>query len=144
MVKEYICKRRTFGIAIGIILILLSAGLAGAAESGNRIWQEGMPSPYTWTSSSFAGFYYNLNDNLGTEELTIYSISRSIAEGNLVYKTSPMEVNFDYSGFGKYQVIGFMADKYFAGYTSRSVISNNDAISLLSSSQLHKVILDDG
>ena len=144
MVKEYICKRRTFGIAIGIILILLSAGLAGAAESGNRIWQEGMPSPYTWTSSSFAGFYYNLNDNLGTEELTIYSISRSIAKGNLVYTTRPMEVNFDYSGFGKYQVIGFMADKYFAGYTSRSVISNNDAISLLSSSQLHKVILDDG
>jgi S-layer protein (TIGR01567 family) len=143
MVMEKYCKRCTFLVAIGTILILFSSGLAGAAESGNRIWQEGMPASYTWNSYSFAGFYYNLNDNLGTEELTIHNIKRNIAKGDLVYKSSPMEVSFEYFGFGKYQVIGFMADKYFVGYTTNSAISGNDRISVLSSSQLHKVILDD-
>ncbi len=144
MARDTAERGHTLRIAIGIMLfILLLAGIAGAASSGNRIWEEGMNIPYSWNPQSFSGFYYNLNDNLGTEELTIYNIKRTIEKGDLVYKTSPIEVSFEYSGFGKYQVIGFMADKYFAGYTANSVISNRDAKSMLSSSQLHKVILDD-
>lgn len=113
--------------------------------TGNRIWDgsKGMSTTYTWSSYSFAGFYYDINKNQGTEELTIRDIDRSIGEGDIIYKTSPIEVSFDYSNFGKYQVIGFMADKYFAGYTSNSTISDKEEISSLSSGQLHKVILDD-
>ncbi|NJD78475.1 MAG: S-layer protein [Candidatus Methanoperedens sp.] len=148
MVKKSICEGHALGIAIWIILIVfLLTGTAGAAlsETGNRVWDgsKGMSTTYTWNSYSFAGFYYNLNDNLGTEELTIRNIKRNIAEGNIQYRTSPIEVSFDYSGFGKYQVIGFMADKYFAGYTKNSVVSDNTVKSTLGSSQLHKVLLDD-
>ncbi|HEY9204862.1 MAG TPA: S-layer protein domain-containing protein [Candidatus Methanoperedens sp.] len=130
-----------------IMLVLLLGAHPGAAvpDSGNRIWDgsKHMPTTYTWNSYSFAGFYYNLDDNLGTEELTISNIRRSIGEGDLHYTTSPIEVNFDYSGFGKYQVIGFMADRYFAGYTTKSAVSNYESKSALSSNQLHRVLLDD-
>ncbi len=145
MIKE---KTNVWRFAI-ILLICISfiIGTADAAGSGNRIWQEGMDRTYTWNPYSFAGFYYNLNDNVGTEEITIHNIDRSIAEGDISYSTSPMEVSFGYSGFGKYQVIGFMADKYFAGYTANSKPPNPvvtvEAKSALSSKQLHRVLIDD-
>ncbi len=143
MIKENINRGRTFGVSIGITVLILMLVMPVDAASGNRVWEQGMPTEYTWDSHSFAGFYYNLDENLGTEELTIRNIKRTINRGDLTYKTLPIEVEFEYYGFGRYQVIGFMADKYFAGYTRNSVISSNEAISVLGSSQLHKVLLDD-
>ncbi|MBU4139708.1 MAG: S-layer protein, partial [Euryarchaeota archaeon] len=143
MIKENINRGRTFGVSIGITVLILMLVMPVDAASGNRVWEQGMPTEYTWDSHSFAGFYYNLDENLGTEELTIRDIKRTINRGDLTYKTMPIEVEFEYSGFGRYQVIGFMADKYFAGYSRNSAISSNEAISTLGSNQLHKVILDD-
>ncbi|VVB90337.1 S-layer protein [uncultured archaeon] len=143
MIKEIINRGRTPGIAIGITIILLMLIMPVEAASGNRVWKEGMPTTYTWDSHSFAGFYYNLDENLGTEELTINNIKRTIDPGDLTYTTMPIEVEFEHPGFGKYQVIGFMADKYFAGYTGNSIISGGSTISTLGRSQLHKVIIDD-
>lgn len=143
MIKENINRGRTFGVSIGITVLILMLVMPVDAASGNRVWEQGMPTEYTWDSHSFAGFYYNLDENLGTEELTIRDIKRTINRGDLTYKTMPIEVEFEYSGFGRYQVIGFMADKYFAGYSRNSAISSNEAISILGSNQLHKVILDD-
>lgn len=113
--------------------------------TGNRIWDEskGMNRTYKWNSYSFAGFYYDLDDDLATEELVIRNIRRNIDKGYITYTTSPIEVDFDYSKFGKYQVIGFMADKYFAGYTKNSSVSDNKVISAIGSGQLHNVLLDD-
>lgn len=143
MIKENINRGRTFGVSIGITVLILMLVMPVDAASGNRVWEQGMPTEYTWDSHSFAGFYYNLDENLGTEELTIRDIKRTINRGDLTYRTMPIEVEFEYSGFGRYQVIGFMADKYFAGYSRNSAISSNEAISTLGSNQLHKVILDD-
>jgi len=140
--KYFRSKALKLVIGITILLLLLLTGPVDAA-SGNRIWKEGMPTTYTWDSHSFAGFYYNLDENLGTEELTITGIKRTIGRGDLTYTSMPIEVEFEYFGFGRYQVIGFMADKYFGGYTRNSIISGKETISTLGSSQLHKVILDD-
>ncbi len=112
--------------------------------SGDRIWDERKHSrTYTWDVYSFSGFYYNLDDDLGNESLTITNIDSSLAEGDITYSTSPEEVEFAHSGFGDYQVIGFMADKYFAGYTANSTPSEKKSKSTIGSSQLHKVLLDD-
>ena len=119
--------------------------------TGNRIWDGGKPSDYslkyTWTPMSFYAFYYDLDSNLGTESLQItlngYS-NRGISRGNLQYSTTPNSVQFKQSKWGSYDVIGFMADRYFAGYTSntsRDITSSR--ISTLDSKQLHRVITDD-
>jgi len=150
MVKNQAYRRYTFRTAIGItilavLLLAISAG-AQSDQTGNRIWDitKGTnETSYIWNSFSFSGFYYNLDDNLTTEELTINNIKRNIAEGDIDYKTSPIEVSFEHSGFGSYRVIGFMADKYFAGYSTKSVISERREISTIGSGQLQRVLLDD-
>lgn len=125
-------------------------------STGNRIWDGSKPNDfgktYTWTPQSFSGFYYNAKDDVGTENITItlkeYT-SRTIETNNLVYSTSPQEVSFAHSGWGKYQVIGFMADKYFAGYTSNTSSTNTrptttfSGVSALAQGGLHKVLIDD-
>ncbi|HWR26621.1 MAG TPA: S-layer protein domain-containing protein, partial [candidate division Zixibacteria bacterium] len=126
MIKIHTLKCNDFTIAFVLLVILLPVeGTAAISESGNRIWDssKNLSTNYTWNSFSFAGFYYSLDDNLSTEELTINNIdnvTRTIKKGDARYKTSPIDVSFTFSGFGKYQVIGFLADKYFAGYTENS------------------------
>ena len=137
---------RIAAVIFSVLLLVIVAGAQASSQSGNRIWDEskGMNNTsYTWNSYSFSGFYYSLDDNLSTEELTIRNIKRTINRGDIRYTTSPIEVSFDYSAFGKYQVIGFMADKFFAGYTSNSSISGNRAISTIGAGQLQKVLFDD-
>ena len=124
--------------------------------TGNRIWDGSKPlefsKTYTWTPQSFSGFYYNSKDDVGSESLTVtlgsYT-SRTIATDNLVYSTSPQEVSFTHSAWGRYQVIGFMADKYFAGYTANTSSTNTrpttdfSGISALAQGGLHRVLFDD-
>ncbi|MCZ7356688.1 MAG: S-layer protein domain-containing protein, partial [Candidatus Methanoperedens sp.] len=124
--------------------------------AGNRVWDGSRPDlfslKYTWNPMSFSGFYYDINSDVGNESITMQMNSytdRRINAGNIVYDTTPEEVQFGYSGFGSYQVIGFMADKYFAGYTSNTTIANAQPSttfagkSALAQGQLHKVLMDE-
>jgi len=112
----------------------------------NRIWTEGDPDPYTWDYRIFSGFFYDMENNVGTERLTIDldGNSRSVAEGDLLYTTSSEPIEYEFEDWGWYQVIGFMADKYFAGYIEaedeESLFDQN--VSLLNEGQLRKVLID--
>jgi S-layer protein (TIGR01567 family) len=112
-------------------------------SSGNRIWDESqnMSTNYTWDAQSFSGFYYDLDTGISSENMTITDISRSIDSGNIKYVTSPTDTKFKHNDWGSYQVIGFMAEKYFAGYTVNSlpVIDN---ISPISDGILSKILID--
>ncbi|MCL7412715.1 MAG: Ig-like domain-containing protein [ANME-2 cluster archaeon] len=108
--------------------------------SGDRIWSEGMSTTYTWNPQSFSGFYYDLDTNEGSETLTIKGIDRSLSRGDIIYETSPLPIKFDYGGWGTYDVIGFMADRYFAGYNDTSFASSGD--NLLDKRKLSKVLTD--
>ncbi|MBU3966587.1 MAG: PGF-CTERM sorting domain-containing protein [Euryarchaeota archaeon] len=97
----------------------------------------------TWNKSSFAGFFYDLKDNLGLENLTITentTSSRLIDKNDLVYTTDGEAkqlkvVSKQYSGVpqsaidkgleqfadgsmatkaGNYTIVGWMAEKYIA------------------------------
>lgn len=116
--------------------------------SGNRVWDGGkdMSTTYTWSPMSFYAFYYDVDGNVGNETLQIRLNSktdRNVPADRLIYSTVPEDVKFKYNAWGSYKVIGFMADKYFAGYTSSTNISDVDPISTLNYKQLHKVLMDD-
>jgi S-layer protein (TIGR01567 family) len=94
-----------------------------------------------WTPLNFEGFYYNIDEGVGTESLEITDLSgRSVSQGDLVYRSEPLDVSFERDDWGKFQVIGFMAEKYFAGYPDNEF---TDDVSLLSNGQLSKVLIDD-
>ena len=125
---------------------LCETAAAQASDStGNRIWDEntGQSLNYTWTPQTYSGFYYDLDTGEGSENMTVQLTagSRSIAEKNLQYETKPIKTDFEYGDWGSYQVIGFMAERYFAGYTENSSFANDD-ISVISEGQLSKVLID--
>lgn len=108
--------------------------------SGDRIWSDGMSPTYKWNPQSFSGFYYDLDTDEGSETLTIEDIDRSLGRGDIIYETSPIPIKFEYGGWGTYDVIGFMADRYFAGYNDTEFASSGD--NLLDKRKLSKVLTD--
>ncbi len=116
----------------------------------DRIWREGKnPAEYTWTPQTFSGFFYDLDDDVGTETLTVElkesgdGYDRAIKENNLKYETEADSIEFDFDDWGSYNVIGFMAQKYFAGYIGTSPEVVDDDISLLDEEELREVLIDD-
>jgi S-layer protein (TIGR01567 family) len=120
------------------------ASVAAKPAATDRIWRQGIsPLDYTWTPLVFSGFFYDLDDKVGTENLTIHlksETTRSIAENDLKYETTVQPINFKFNDWGKYEVIGFMADKYFAGYSGTEVVDKD--LSLINNGQLRQVLID--
>jgi len=132
-----------------LVLVLGLLCETAAAEvsnsTGNRIWDENANQSltYTWTPQTYSGFYYDLDTGEGSENMTVHLTAgnRNIAKNGLQYETKPIKTEFEYGDWGSYQVIGFMAERYFAGYTRNSSFVNDD-ISVISEGQLSKILID--
>lgn len=126
----------------------VAAAPAEVTEAGrDRIWRQGKnPRDYTWDPQTFSGFFYDLKDEVGAETLTVHlggsdaKPDRAVAENDLVYRSNVQSIKYKFADWGSYIVMGFMADKYFAGYGETDVIDSN--ISLINDGQLRKVLID--
>jgi len=123
---------------------------------------------FTWDNSTFPGFYYDIDKNLGTEKITFTLINKTPtsatlsdlidANGNrgIVYATEAQTKNFKFKPWGQYDVIGFLGEKYFAAYDSRVTYGMTDAgetvpaifdasrnKNLMINEQISKVLIDD-
>lgn len=133
-------------VALLCLSLLSTTALAADGSTGNRIWDAAQePSlEYSWSPLSYSGFYYDLDSGEGSEMLTVkldsYS-DRSIEEDDLVYSTRPIETGFERDEWGSFQIIGFMAERYFAGYSDNTVFTKE--VSLISDGQLAKVLIND-
>ncbi|MDD3247004.1 MAG: S-layer protein domain-containing protein [Methanosarcina sp.] len=72
---------------------------------------------FTWNATNFAGFYYDLNDDVATETLKVSNVNGNvIGENGLEYATTIENVDYEYSapseGWDQYPVIGFFAEEY--------------------------------
>jgi S-layer protein (TIGR01567 family) len=107
---------------------------------------------FTWNPQNFAGFYYDIDDNIGTEQITT-----TITEGNklqepngVMYTTTAQKKAFEFEGWGYFNVIGFLASPYFAGYVQDENIPAEDQILFAKSDdecslcdeQLEKILID--
>jgi hypothetical protein len=110
---------------------------AGTYELRGTVAEE----EFEWTPLNFEGFYYNIDEGIGTEKLEITELTdRTIDDVDLVYTSTPEDVRFDYDDSGEFEVKGFMAEKYFAGYPENDF---TDELSLVSQGQLSEVLLDE-
>jgi len=97
----------------------------------------------TWTPFNFEGFYYNIDEGIGTEKLEIKTLSsNNIPNGELVYTSEPQPVEFEHDEWGNFTVVGFMAEKYFAGYPDDTADGKINDVSVLSDNVLAKVLTD--
>ena len=135
-------------ILIGLLLFgSICAVVSAQVSTGDRIWDAdaNQSLEYIWTATSYSGFYYGLDSGEGSEKLTIQLDSktdRSIGDSELIYSTKPINTGFEHGNWGSYQVIGFMAERYFAAFTGATEFADG-AVSLMSDGQLSKVLLDD-
>jgi S-layer protein (TIGR01567 family) len=110
------------------------------------VWEEGMPTTYIWDSTSFSGFHYDIRTGINTEKMImdIPHSSRTVNNGDILYQTVPAETYFEYDSWGRYEVIGLMGEKYFAGYTENtsSSISWNGQEEIFSSGIISKILID--
>jgi S-layer protein (TIGR01567 family) len=122
-------------------------------SSGLEIRGQVATGSFEWNSQNFAGFYYDIDDNLGTER-----IITTITEGNklqeptgLAYTTTVQKNDFDFTDWGFYNVIGFQANRYFAGYVNDENVDDANEIlfkestdeNSLSDEQLEAILIDD-
>ncbi len=125
----------------GTIVEADGAGNLTAVGSGSPYY-----SGYTWTPYNFAAFWYEPDDDLSTEYLTIETRldDRTITDKNLTYTTSPLLQSYAYYrdvGYplgtvdGKqvthYYIEGWMAEKYVAISTGSSHTANANKLSKL-------------
>ncbi len=136
---------RLFYLFMALGLLCGTAAAQASNSAGNRIWDANATESltYTWTPQTYSGFYYDLNTGEGSENLTVQLAkgSRSIEANKLLYETKSIETKFQHQDWGSYDVIGFMAERYFAGYTKNSSFVKKD-ISVISEGQLSKVLID--
>jgi|GEM_PF-6560956 len=108
------------------------------------VWEPGDNLTFTWKPANFDGFYYDPENRAGNESLTIRldkSKKRSIQPNGIVYFTTVTTATARYKPFGEYAVIGFIGEKYLAGFPEgKSNITNNSGINLR---PLHKILIDE-
>ena len=105
---------------------------------------------YTWGPQEFAGFYYDIDDNIGQESITL-----SITGGNVLdepngikYETTAQKDTFDFDEWGEFWTIGFLAEEYFAAYVEGGkedayLYYDSTDRNLMVDEQLSKVLIDD-
>lgn len=124
---------------------------------------------YTYDNSTFPGFYYDIDKNIGGEQITfrltdsngasaVLSDQADPAMGmrGIIYRTVAQSRNFKFRPWGQYMEIGFLGDRYFAGYENVVTQSMTDAgevvpllydrsknRNLMTNEQLSKVLIDD-
>ncbi|HQE96976.1 MAG TPA: S-layer protein domain-containing protein, partial [Methanothrix sp.] len=95
-----------------MMLLLATAMVVGAVDSVEVRGHVATGSD-SWNAEDFAGFYYDIDDNIKTETLTTTVTDRKLLEPDgVVYETTAMQDNFDFDAWGDFLVIGFMAEKY--------------------------------
>lgn len=108
-------------LSIVITLIMLSSVVSAVEIRGTVSDNKSLLS---WNAQNFAGFYYDIDNGLSSEMLNITVINdRTIPEGNLIYKTTKIPVNFSYSddknrpvieNMMSYDLVGWQAEKWVA------------------------------
>lgn len=109
-------------LSVLVTFIMLSS--IGSATEIRGTVSDGTSMPIVWDAQNFAGFYYDIDAGLSSENLTIVKINgRSIPENGLVYQTTKIPIAFSYSkdknlpvikNQRTYDLVGWQAEKWVA------------------------------
>lgn len=101
---------------------------------------------FSWTPQNFAGFYYDMDEDLGAESLTTMLYDNKLEEPNgVAYSTTAQQKEFEFKDWGHYNALAFLGESYVASYEEDSLLSHSSVESnLLSSEKLGRVLIDSG
>jgi S-layer protein (TIGR01567 family) len=162
-------KKMTAIMLTSMAVLLATAMVVGAVDQVDvrgQVANLGNPTA-SWDNSTFAGFYYDIDKNIGNEKITFTLSNANPASATLadtpdangvrgiVYTAEAQPKNFKFKPWGQYQVIGFMADRYFAAYdtvVTKRMAEVNETLAfladkskndnLMTNEQISKVLMD--
>lgn len=114
---------------------------------------------YSWSPQEFAGFFYDIDEDLGAERITFNVSDNNIIMENtgVIYQTTSQEKNFELKEWGSYKLIGFLGEPYFVSYYGPNPTLNmialgetgkpclfkeSDNTNLMNEEQLSEVLMD--
>jgi S-layer protein (TIGR01567 family) len=122
-------------------MILLIAGSAAEIRGPVAYVIDG--ETYSWDAKDFAGFYYNIDEGIGTESITLNITDNALQEDTgVVYETAAQKVEFDFNVWGHYYVMGFLGTGYFAGYADGLFHEESEDENLLTDEKLSRILID--
>ena len=130
-------------VALAIIamhIVLLSA--ASAQEPVEAVEVRGHTSNGngTWSAGDFGWFYYDLDKDMGEEQLKISLQERSAKKGQIVYTSKSWSRQFEYEPWGSYHAVAFLGKLYLAGYPESSI---TEEVSSLDKGELREILKDE-
>ena len=144
--------KKLAAITLTSMMLLLATAMVVGAVDNVEIRGQVATGNFEWNAQNFAGFYYDIDDNLGTEKITTTITDGKLQEPNgIAYTTTVQKNDFDFADWGFYNVIGFQADKYFAGYVNDENVDDANELlfkestdeNSLSDEQLESILKDD-
>jgi len=134
MLKKVLWEILNMKAILICVTLLLAAALPaeaaeGTVEARGQMTNIGAP-VFTYDAANFPGFYYDINKNIGTEQITLTltnmdssgtTATLSDVEGpegarGIIYQTTAQMKNFKFKHWGSYYLIGFLGEPYFAAY----------------------------
>ncbi|KKH82328.1 hypothetical protein DU80_04995, partial [Methanosarcina mazei] len=120
------------------------------SDINNIIDTYGENNALTIDATKFAAFYYDIDDNVTTETLSILAVPGTegnvIGEGGIVYETTIQQVDYEFyrpaAGWSNYSLIGFFAEKYIpinpdkADKLAKLVLDSDDKYTIRTGEQL--------
>jgi len=98
---------------------------------------------YSWTLQNFAGFYYDLDEGIGAENLTVTINESAIKESGAVYTTFAEVCDLEFEDWGTFWTMGFLGEGHFVGYASGFLYNESDGMRLLEEEKLARILIDD-
>jgi len=141
------CVIRIVEVTTLALMLLASTAQAAApvSEPGSRfVWEPSENLTFKWTTVNYDGFYYDAQSRAGKESFTIKLdnlTDRWIKQDNIIYSTTVEQAKARYMPFGEYAFIGFMGQKYLAGFPKgKSNITSRGGINLR---PIYKILIDE-
>jgi len=99
---------------------------------------------FEWTPKNFAGFSYDINNDLGTETLTTTIYDNKLEEPNgITYVTTSQKKAFAFDEWGYYNILAFLGESYVSGYGRDVLLSHSSqSHNLLVYEKLGRVLID--
>ncbi len=152
--SEVINMRDAALTTIVSMVILLSIAMAADAVDNMEIRGQVAAGNNEWNAQNFAGFKYDIKNNIGTETLsTTITGDKKLSSDSpygVKYETKAKFKEFKFEDWGAFKVMGFLADRYFAGYVENKDNVDKNLLykestdkNSLSRGQLQKILIDD-
>jgi len=97
-----------------------------------------------WDISNFAGFHYDLDDDIGTERIIMTITDGALDEPcGVRYETVAQEDDFALEDWGSFYTIPFMGEEYFAAYVENGrLYYDSEDTNLMVDEQLSRMLVN--